>query len=258
MTRALDAEIAFAMETEEALLAHLPYLLQDLPSLSGDDDDVVDLLRETGLPTGGCVLDLGCGRGGLLIRLAQEFGAQVTGFDGHAGFLAEAVRVSASAGLSGRCQFVAGDLRGALAEDARYDAVLMIAVGPVLGNAAETVGKLRAVAKPGGLIVIGDGYIEDGAPPTEAYADYPDKATMEAGLTRFGETIVARRERGPGLAAFNALTLKMVPKRAEALKTTHPELAADLDAYVARQFEEVALMDGPIVPTIWALRRAAV
>lgn len=258
MTEALEAEIAFAMETEVALLAHLPELLQDLPSLSGGDDDVVDMLREIGLPTDASVLDLGCGRGDLLLRLAREFGARATGFDGHAGFLAEAVRASEAGGLSDRCRFVAGDLRGALAEAARYDAVLMIAVGPILGDAAETVGRLRAVAKPGGLMVIGDGYLEQAAPPSEAYSDYADKATMEAGLTRYGDTIVARRERSPALAAFNALTLQTVPERAEALKARHPELAATLDAYVARQFEEVALLDGPVMPALWTLRRATV
>lgn len=256
MTAGLETEIAFAMETEPALVPHLPYLLQDLPSLSGADDDVAEVLQETGFPKGGDVLDLGSGRGDLSIRIARDFGARVTGFDGHSAFVAQAERAAEAAGLSGRCRFVAGDLRAALAEDARYDAVLMIAVGPILGDAAETVGKLRTVARPGGLIVIDDAYLEDGTPPTEAYANYADKATMEAGLTRFGETIAARRERSPAYAAYNALALETIPMRARELKARHPELAEMLDAYVDRQREEVALMDGPVVPALWALRRA--
>lgn len=256
MATDLETEIAFAMETEAVLLQHLPFLLQDLPSLSGDDQDVIDVLKEAGLPKGCAVLDLGCGRGDILIRLAKAFDAHVTGFEGHTGFVRQARQAAEAAGLSERCRFVAGDLRGAFAEEARYDAVLMIAVGPVLGDMAATVGALRTLTKAGGLIVIGDGYLEDGTPPTDAYVTYADRATTDAALTRFGETIVARRERGPALAAFNDLTLTAVPRRAEVLKAKHPEIAAELDAYVARQFEEVALMDGPVVPAIWALRRA--
>ncbi|WP_184043046.1 methyltransferase domain-containing protein [Roseospira visakhapatnamensis] len=238
------------------LLRHLPFLLQDLPSLSGDDQDVIDVLKEAGLPKGCAVLDLGCGRGDITIRLAKAFDAHVTGFEGHTGFVRQARQAAEAAGLSARCRFVAGDLRGAFSEEARYDAVLMVAVGPVLGDMATTVGALRTLTKPGGLIVIGDGYLEHGTPPTDAYVDYADRATTEASLIRFGDTIVARRERSPTLAAFNDLTLTAVPRRAEDLKAKHPEIAADLDAYVARQIEEVALMDGPVVPVTWALRRA--
>ena len=256
MTTTLETEIAFAMETDTALLRHLPFLLQDLPSLGGDEQDVIDVLKEAGLPKGCAVLDLGCGRGDILIRVAKAFDAHVTGFDGHTGFVRQARQAAEAAGVSARCRFVAGDLRDAFAEEARYDAVLMIAVGPVLGDMAATVGALRSVTKPGGLIVIGDGYLEDGTPPTDAYVAYADRATTDAGLTRFGDTVVARREGGPDLAAFNDLTLTAVPKRAEALKAKHPEIAAALDAYVARQFEEVALMDGPVVSATWALRRA--
>jgi len=259
VTTALETEIAFAMEAEAALLTHLPFLLQDLPSLSGAHEDIIDVLTEVGLPKASAVLELGCGRGDILIRVAKAFDAHVTGIDGHAGFVQQAREAAAAAGLSRRCRFVVGDLRGAFAETARYDALLMIAVGPVLGDMATTIGALRALTKPGGLMVIDDAYLMDGAqPPTSAYASYADRATTEAALTRFGDAIIARRERGPDLTAFNTLTLTTVPKRAEELKAIHPELAADLDTYVARQFEEVALSDGPVVPAIWALRRADV
>ena len=79
MTKTLLSEVAYAMEAPERLLPHLPYLLQDLPSLSGVEDDVVEVLREIGFPKGGAVLDLGCGRGDVAIRLAQTFDAEVNG-----------------------------------------------------------------------------------------------------------------------------------------------------------------------------------
>ncbi len=257
VTKTLLKEVAFAMEAPECLLPHLPYLLQDLPSLSGAEDDVVEMLKEVGFPRGGTVLDLGCGRGDIAIRAARAFDAEVTGVDAHPPFIEIARQAAEQAGLQRRCRFVAADLRESLAEPARFDAVLMIAVGPVLGDPAETIGMLRAVVREGGWIVIGDGYLEDGVPPSAAYEGCLERDAMEAGLTRFGDTIVARRTRSPAGRAFNALSLKTIPKRAAALAKRHPDLKEAMDQYVARQFEEVALMVGPVVPALWAIRKTA-
>ncbi len=256
MTRSLKDEVAYAMETPATLLPHLAYLLQDLPSLSGTEIDAVDVLAEVGFPTGGSILDLGCGRGDIAIRLAGRFGATVTGVDAHGPFIEIARRAAGQAGLDDQCRFVAGDLRQALAGPDRFDAALMIAVGPVLGDAAETIGLLRSVVRPGGWMLIDDAYLPDGVAPTPDYADYQDRDAAEAGMTRHGDTIVARRIRSPSTHAFNELTLETVPKRAEELAAAHPELKDDLDRYVARQFKEVALMETPAVcPALWAIRK---
>ena len=257
MTKTLLNEVAYAMEAPERLLPHLPYLLQDLPSLSGAEDDVVEVLSEVGFPNGGTVLDLGCGRGDIAIRVAQAFGAEVTGVDGHPPFIEIARRSAKQAGLQWRCGFVAADLRELLAKPARFDAVLMIAVGPVLGDPAKTIGMLRAVVRDGGWIIIDDAYLDDGARPSADYEDHLERAAMEAGLTHFGDTIVARRIRSPAGRSFNALALEAIPKRAAALAELHPELTDVISQYVARQIEEVALMDGHVVPALWAIQKTA-
>ena len=257
MTDTLTEEIAYAMEAPASLLPHLPYLLQDLPSLSGSESDVAEVLAEIGFPTGGTILDLGCGRGDIAIPLARAFDARVTGVDAHAPFVERARQAADEAGLADRCRFSATDLRQALTGPPRFDAVLMVALGPLLGGPADTVAALRAVIRDGGWIVIDDAHLADGASAPPGYEDYPDLATMEAGLTRFGDQVVARRVLGSATRAFNDLTLTAVPKRAAELVAVHPELKDDLDRYVARQFEEVALMDSPhLCPALWAICKA--
>lgn len=255
MTRTLLDEVAYAMEAPECLLPHLPYLLQDLPSLSGAEDDVVEVLSEVGFPSGGTVLDLGCGRGDIAIRVARALGAEVTGVDGHPPFIEIARESAQQARLQQRCRFIAADLRKSLAKPARFDAVLMIAVGSVLGDCVKTMSMLRAAVRDGGWIVIDDAYLEDGVPPSADYEDYLEREAMEAGLTHFGDAIVARRIRSPSGRLFNALALETIPKRATALVELHPELKEAINQYVARQIEEVALMDGPVVPTLWAMQK---
>ncbi len=256
MAKTLLSEVAHAMEAPECLLPHLPYLLQDLPSLSGAEDEVVEVLHEVGFPRGGAVLDLGTGRGDIAIRVARAFDAEVTGVDAHPPFIEIARQSAKEAGLERRCRFVAADLRKSLAQPARFDAVLMIAVGPVLGDSAKTMSMLRAVVRDGGWIIIDDAYLEGGVPPTAAYENYLEREAMEAGLTQFGDEIVARRTRSPAGRLFNALALETIPKRAAVLAELHPELEGAINQYVARQIQEVALMDGPVVPTLWAIRKA--
>lgn len=257
MTTKITDEIAYAMEAPECLLPYLAFLLQDLPSLSGAEDDVVRVLREVGFPKGGTVLDLGCGRGDIAIRLARAFDAEVTGFDAHPPFIEAARQSAREADLAHQCEFVTADLRRALDQPACFDAVLMIAVGSVLGDPAETVGALRAVVRDGGWIVIDDAYLEDGTSPSPDWEGYFSRDVTESGLTRYGDRIVARRTKTSAGTAFNALALEKIPERAAALAERHPELKEALDRYVARQIREVTLMDGPVVPALWAIRKAA-
>ncbi|MCG8509192.1 MAG: class I SAM-dependent methyltransferase [Rhodospirillales bacterium] len=257
MTTNITGEIAYAMEAPECLLPHLAFLLQDLPSLSGAEDEVAQVLREVGFPKGGTLLDLGCGRGDIAIRLARAFDAEITGFDAHPPFIRIARQSAREAGLAHRCEFVAADLRRALDRSACFDAVLMIAVGSVLGDPAATLGALRAVVRDGGWMVIDDAYLEDGTPPSPDWEGCFNRDVTEAGFTRYGDRIVARRMGSPAGKAFNALALEKIPERAAALAKRHPELKEALDRYVDRQIREVALMDGPVVPALWTIQKAA-
>ena len=256
MTHDLSSDIACAMEAPESLLPHLAFLLQDLPSLSGAEDDVVDALRDAGFPQGGTVLDLGCGRGDIAIKLAAALGAAVTGVDAHAPFIEIARRTAAARDVAQHCTFDVGDLRTAIQGTRPFDAVLMIAVGPLFGDPAETVSVLRGGVRSGGWMVIDDAYLEAGVDASPDWEGYLGRAETEAALTRHGDEIVSRQSRSPATNAFNARTLERVPARTAELAERHPELRDALDAYVARQFKEVSLMDGgPFVPTLWVLRK---
>jgi SAM-dependent methyltransferase len=250
-SKRLEAEIAAAMEAEPGILPWLPWLLQDLDSLSGATTDVLELLERAGLPQGARVLDLGCGRGEIAIALARRFRAHVLGIDAFAPFVEQAR--AAAEGLS--CRFEHGDLREALRRPECFDAVLLIALGPVLGDPAATVGALRGVVVDGGLMVIDDAYLA-GTPPSADWAGYPDRAATEAALTRHGDALLARAERTPAMQAFNQRALDLIRARVEALKAARPELEDMLERYLERQAFETDVLAGPVVPAVWVLRRA--
>jgi len=64
-----------------ALLPYLPYLLQDLWELGSSPDEIVSAIKNCGIDKGWRVLDLGCGKGAVSIRLARNFGCSVKGID---------------------------------------------------------------------------------------------------------------------------------------------------------------------------------
>lgn len=254
----LEAEIATVMECPPALLPLLPELLRDLPDLSGATADVLDLLADAGLAPGSRVLDVGCGRGDVALAVVRRFDVAVDGVDAFAPFVASALARAAAAGLAQRCRFRQADLRTALAGGADYDAVLYVALGPLLGDPAATVAALRRRVRPGGAIVIDDAFLAPGHAPPAAWPAYRDRATTEAGLTAWGDRIEGVRLAGPASEAFAAATLAAIRRRVAELHRRHPDRAADLDAYLARQIEEFALLapGGGLVAAIWRLCRS--
>jgi SAM-dependent methyltransferase len=114
-----------------------------------DETSFEQLLDGAELPTGARVLDLGCGKGALLRWLASRGPIDGTGVDLHPG----------TRPIPG-VRLVAGDARSFTAEPGSFD--LVCSVGAVSG-----VGDLAALARPGGLVLLGYGYWRQ--PPGDDY-----------------------------------------------------------------------------------------
>jgi SAM-dependent methyltransferase len=106
----------------------------------------------------GAVLDLGCGPGDIVLRLAKRHpGLTVHGLDGSEAMLHFAVeRLSREPALQSRVQFVHGILPGAALPLARYDAVVS---NSLLHHLHEPLGFWRAVREagaPGAAVLVMD------------------------------------------------------------------------------------------------------
>jgi SAM-dependent methyltransferase len=245
------------MEVDIRLLPLLPELVADLQGLGSRPDEIAEVLRAAAVPDGASVLDLGCGKGALSVTLAERLGARVLGVDAFPPFL-EAARALASArGVADRCTFREADVVEVLRGQAAHDAVLLVSVGPLLGDHRRTLEGLRRQVRPGGLVLIADGFLAEGIEALSGYEGCSSRASTLFELAAFGDVLVREIVTPPAeTRAENDHYTALIRARAEGLRRAHPNLVPLLDAYVARQEHEVAEIERGFVCATWVLRRA--
>lgn len=128
-------------------------------------DRLLGLLR---LESGAAVLDIGCGKAEVLVDLALRYGARVTGLDSSANALALAKAAFAGRAPDADATFVEGDV-AEFEPVEPFDAIVWIG-GPYLGGSfAATVPALAAWLRPGGRLLLGQGFWMQ--PPAPAYLE---------------------------------------------------------------------------------------
>ena len=139
------------------------------------------------------ILDVGCGKGWLLRRLAKQFDIQATGLEIHPAFAAEARRLAAAENLAARIHIVEGQALDFRPELASFDVAMCIGASFALGGFEAALDWMSCAAKRGGAIALGEVFaIELPYPPqvslgARADTDYPNRSlwmTVEAMRTR--------------------------------------------------------------------------
>ena len=253
-----EQQIAAAFGIEPVLVPVLPELLADIWVLGSWPEKIVDLLRvSTTLQQGASVVDLGCGKGAVAIPVARELLFRVHGIDLFAPFLAEARARAVSAGVSELCRFEIGDLRQAVKASRKYDVAILAAVG-VIGDYRRTVLEIRRIVRPGGVLVIDDGFLEGDAGRTPpGYGYYRSRGETVRELTSHGDRMM--RERlvpADELKEYNRINTELIRRRAAELAARAPELAEALERYVQSEVEECAFLESRTTAAIWLLERS--
>ncbi len=253
----LARQIAGAMECTPELLPYLPELLADLEELGASRRVILNLLRPLGLPPGARVLDLGCGKGAVLLALAEELGLTGLGVDAFPPFIEAAQQSAQSRGLAGRVEFRSADLRDAARNCKNFDVAMMLSLGAAIGPPDEIVALLRPCVRPSGYLVIDDAVLGPGVtqpvPGYEGYAGHDDALSrlLAHGDRLLHEHIYSQERRAQEIRAET----EKIRRRADHLARHHPESADLLRAYVERQEREAELARTAVFDVTWLLQR---
>jgi 2-polyprenyl-3-methyl-5-hydroxy-6-metoxy-1,4-benzoquinol methylase len=161
--KTLEESVVIAMDGfDKELYPFLPYILQDLWEIGADPDAVIRLVSNHFEKYADLkVLDLGCGKGAVSVKLSQKLGCTCYGIDAIPEFVEYAQQKAIEFKVNNLCTFETGDIREKTKILTGYDIVILGAIGPVFGDYFSTLSTLSKCINENGIFIIDDGYIND-------------------------------------------------------------------------------------------------
>ncbi len=244
--------VAASLDAPPALIPVLPDLFRGVEALGSMPRRTVRILGSAGIGPRSRVLDLACGKGAVAVQLARRLGCRVVGVDAFAPFIEAARDAAARRRVGGACTFRVGDAARVRSAHA-FDAALMIGLFPLERAAA----LLRRHVRPGGVYLIDDAFLDPEWPRRRDLDGIPTLAEARAFIARSGDRLLKEYIPTPSaLRRLNSSLLRRLDRHAREIARGSPRLAPALREFLDRQRHANRLMEGPIRPALWLIRRA--
>ena len=263
MTNQTKEALACSLTAETTdLLPFLPYLLQDFWELGSDPDVMIRLIKDhVSLSPEACLLDLACGKGAVSVKIAERLKIKVKGIDILPEFIEYAKHKATEHHVTDLCGFVVGDINEAVKTEKDYDIVIFGAAGIVLGEPSEMLRKLKSVIKPGGYILIDEGYLPDNVKQSDLKCNSYELLSGKQWAALFKEAgldlIEAVSDKSTDIPASGDSDTGMafIRARANELTLKHPEKKDIFEGYVRGQQNEYDDIENTIICVTWLLRK---
>jgi cyclopropane fatty-acyl-phospholipid synthase-like methyltransferase len=236
MDKQLDECVVHALDGDEKdLFPYLPYILQDLNEFGADPETMVLLIQKhTNAGEELKVLDLGCGKGAVSVKISLQLGAACHGIDAVPDFIEDAQKSAVAAGVEHLCIFETDDIREKIHELPEYDVIILGAIGPVFGNYFETLSLLKKHLKDEGILIIDDGYTENNSSfqhPRVQSLDSITEQVRKAGMV-IADIIAVTNE---SITETDNVILSCLKSRCDELIKLHPEKKHLFENYIKSQ-----------------------
>jgi len=240
---------------EFGLFPYLSYLLQDLWEIGASPDIIIDLVKKQGLLNKKSrILDLGCGKGAVLIKLVKEFGCQGLGIDALPEFIDEAKNYAKKNKVLEKCTFEIGDIRRMVDQLQGYDLVILGSIGPVFGDIKSTLQKVQSSIKNDGFIILDDGYLS-GSSQLKSSIYFNETETVnqiESAKMKIADQMVLSSDY---IKKSNEKIYNYIRGRAVELMKKYPEDQSIFEAYLKSQEDENTLLEEHITCVTWLLEK---
>ena len=254
--KSIEESVVIAMDgSDKALYPFLPYILQDIWEIGADPDAIIKLIRKhcnniTELK----VLDLGCGKGAVSVKVSQKLGCNCYGIDAIPEFVEFAQQKATAYKVNHLCLFERGDIREKVKTLSGYDVVILGAIGPVFGDYFSTLTTLAKCLKANGIFIIDDGYINDDSDFSHPLMLKKSDVLQQidnAGMELVENDIIDRDD----IADSDNYIFDNLNKRCRELIEKHPEKQNLFLDYIRKQEIENDVLENKVICTTLVIRK---
>ena len=150
--------------TSDELERFTPDLLKGLWELGSMPEYVIKLIDRNKLGNANNILDLGCGKGAVLIKLAQRFDIKAIGVDIVSEFIDEAVIYANNYSVSDKVLFKTEDIIDTIKTTTNQDILIYGYDSEILGDLNDTLRQLKKCIKSDGVVILEFMFVDQ---PTE-------------------------------------------------------------------------------------------
>jgi len=261
--KTLEESIAAAMDAQQdvAIIPFLPYILQDFWGLGTPAEIVIKLMQKHCMVVGTnnhsslqpCVLDLGCGKGAVSVKLAAALKCNCYGIDAIPEFIETAKEKAQEYGVDTLCRFEVGDVRKKIEELDRFDVIIFGATGPIFDDYYTALTALSQHLTDKGIVIIEEAYMDDTntfqhpliMPRRELLSQF-----QQAGMKLIDETVGNYSE-----FADIAKEVENITIRCNELKTKYPEKSSLFENYAQNQVSEYDALENEMIGAVMVLKK---
>jgi len=238
------------------LIKYYPYILQDFWEIGTPPNEIIKLIKKHKQNYHGLkVLDLGSGKGAVSIKIASELKCTCFGIDVINDFVNFSNNKAREFSVDDICTFEINDIRTRIKTLGKYDIIILGAIGPVLGNFYDTLLQLSPHLNEDGLIIINDGYVEDGC-----ITDYPNvlqksdliKQINDAQMEIIDSII---EDEAHEVKGDYEQEVKNLEKRCLELIEKHPENETLFLEYIKNQKSLYEKLDNEVISVIFVIQQ---
>ncbi len=236
--------------TSDELERYIPELLKGLWELGSVPEYIIELIARNDLGKHKSIIDLGCGKGAVLVNLAKQFDLKAIGVDIVSDFIEEANKYAKNYGVSDKIIFKTEDIIETLNKTSQQDIVIYGYDSEILGNLDNTLSQLTNCIKKDGYIILEFMYADQ---LTEEVIT--DKEMNEI-IVQAGYHILDRidwnREK---IKQTNLLNTEIIEENVKCLISQYPDKKEILKEYLQNQIEECEELENDYFCTTLLLRQ---
>ncbi|MDR0231315.1 MAG: class I SAM-dependent methyltransferase [Dysgonamonadaceae bacterium] len=255
--KTLEESIATAMDFDKntEIVPFLPYILQDFWDFGTPPEIVINLVQKHCKNYSNLnVLDLGCGKGAVSVKLAVTLSSKCLGIDGISEFIEISKEKAREYKVETLCRFEVGDIRKKIKELDKFDVIVLGAIGQVFGDYYATLTTLSQHLTAEGIIIINDAYIED----TSTY-QHPAVLPLRKLLKQVEQAEMELIDKYTDVTDNEEYTEQFVKieNRCKELIAKYPEKSSLFENYIQIQADEYDEMKNDMICSVMVFKKCS-